>query len=136
MAFVARVNFDVVGFVLQLGNHLKAPSPKTPNRYFSPNHFKICLLKPSCKEILNSICFPIWRYFWTLPGRKSCMRSSSFSSTITIPNFEPLSVTVREFWKRYHQKTKFPVISDENRAIYGGSKFVLHWKHNFRTKSF
>jgi hypothetical protein len=43
------------------------------------------------------------RYLWTLPGRKQCTRSSSFSSTITIPNLKPISSTVEEFWKRYHQ---------------------------------
>ncbi len=44
-----------------------------------------------------------WRYLWTLPGRKQCTRSSSFPSTIIIPNFKSISPTVLEFWKRYHQ---------------------------------
>ncbi len=43
------------------------------------------------------------RYLWTLPGRKTCMWSSSFPSTITIPNFKSIALTVGEFWKRYHQ---------------------------------
>jgi hypothetical protein len=57
-------------------------------------------------EKWRSLFFLIRRNFWTLPGRKSCMLSSSFSSTITIPNFKPISVTVIEFWKRYHQSAQ------------------------------
>jgi hypothetical protein len=44
-----------------------------------------------------------WRNLWTLPGRKRCTRSSSFPNTIPMPNFKPISLTVLEFWKRYHQ---------------------------------
>ncbi len=44
-----------------------------------------------------------WRYLWALPVRKPCMGSSSFPNTTTIPNFKPISLTVMEFWKRYHQ---------------------------------
>ncbi len=61
--------------------------------------------------------FQKWRYLWTLPGRKQCTRSSIFPSTITIPNFKPISQTVLEFWKRYHQKTRF-------REQRGGSKIA------------
>ncbi len=31
---------------------------------------------------------------WTVPGRKTCMWSSSFPNTTTIPNFKPISLTV------------------------------------------
>ncbi len=44
------------------------------------------------------------RYLWTLPGRKTCMMSSSPSNTTSISNFKSISLTVVEFWKRYHQK--------------------------------
>ncbi len=37
---------------------------------------------------------------------KCNMTSFSFSSTITIPNFKPISLTVVEFWKRYHHTHK------------------------------
>jgi hypothetical protein len=46
---------------------------------------------------------------WTLPGRKQCTMSSSFPNTITIPNFRSISLTVLEFWKRYHQTAKNPI---------------------------
>jgi hypothetical protein len=47
-----------------------------------------------------------WRNLWTTPAGKTCMRSSTFPSTITIPNFRSISQTVGEFWKRYHQNGK------------------------------
>jgi hypothetical protein len=52
--------------------------------------------------------FMEWRYFWTSPGRKQPMWSSSFPTTITIPNFKSMSLDVLEFWKRYQQKNQFP----------------------------
>ncbi len=44
------------------------------------------------------------RYLWTLSGRKTCMMSSNPSNTTSISNFKSISLTVVEFWKRYHQK--------------------------------
>ncbi len=40
------------------------------------------------------------------PWWKQVTKSSSFPSTITTPNFKPISQTIGEFWKRYHQKKK------------------------------
>ncbi len=54
--------------------------------------------------------FLAWRNLCTLPGRKSCMWSSSFPNTTSIPNFKPISLTVIEFWKRYHQTAKIQVL--------------------------
>jgi hypothetical protein len=55
---------------------------------------------------MNFSHFLARRHLWTLPGRKQCMWSSSFPHTITIPNFEPISLTVLEFWKRYYRKSR------------------------------
>ncbi len=55
-----------------------------------------------------------WRNLWTLPGRKQCMRSSSFPITITTPNFELISSTVEEFWARYHQNAKIWVLRENS----------------------
>jgi hypothetical protein len=44
----------------------------------------------------------VWRYLWTFPGRKQSTISSSFSNTTPLPNFKSISLTVLEFWKRYH----------------------------------
>ncbi len=51
--------------------------------------------------------FLVWRNLWTL---LSCMRSSRFPNTTTIPNFRSISPTVIEFWKRYHQTAKIRVL--------------------------
>jgi hypothetical protein len=52
---------------------------------------------------LNSrIFFFMLRHLWTLPSRKQGTMSSSFPSTISIPNFKSISLIVEEFWKRYH----------------------------------
>jgi hypothetical protein len=80
--------------------------------------------------ILNS--FQKWWYLWTLPGRKQCTRSSSFPSTITIINFKPLSLTVLEFWKRYHQKTSFRWFSGAER----GFKNCLMWSSVFQCHNY
>ncbi len=50
-------------------------------------------------------------YFWTIPGRKQPMWSSSFPSTIIPQNFWTISQTLIEFWKRYHQKYEISRVS-------------------------
>ncbi len=67
-----------------------------------------------------------WQYLWTYPDRKPRTKSSSFSNTNTTPNFQSFSLTVFEFWKRYHQKLDFRVFpgasKSKSRAL---SKFSL-----------
>ncbi len=72
-------------------------------------HFKECpeTKNNHIKGIFHYYTFFIdWRHLWTTPSGKTCMPSSSFPSTITIPNFRSISLTVAEFWKRYHQNGK------------------------------
>ncbi len=78
---------------------------KFTNKFVSKVTTKIQIV-----SLEKSLCFChidlILRLLWTLPGRKPRTMSSSFPSTITIPNFKPISLTVVEFWKRYHQTAK------------------------------
>jgi hypothetical protein len=66
-----------------------------------------CASKCLRKHALNLVYFGFkdllkLRYLWTLPCRKQCMMSSSFLNTTPISNFKSISLTVIEFWKRYH----------------------------------
>ncbi len=67
---------------------------------------------------LKSKIFLKVRYLWMIPCRKQGTGSSSFPGTISIPNFKSISLTVEEFWKRYHRNcwsTKiFEAILNEN----------------------
>ncbi len=66
-----------------------------------------------------------WRHLWIFPGRKQVTRSSSFPSTITTPNFKPISQTIGELWKRYHQKKKSEK-SVQKLKLRGGLEYSSH----------
>jgi hypothetical protein len=72
------------------------------------------------------------RHLWTLPDRKQGTMSSSFPSTITTSNFKPLTLTVGEFWKRYHKKTASSY-SDESLKI--SKRYLIQKNDNERQKN-
>ncbi len=79
-----------------------------------------------------SIYSIVLSYFWIILGRKTCMGSSHFPSTITIKKSKSLSVKDVEFWKRYHQNGRIrrnPGNLCWHKKIL--MKEEIFWMHNF-----